>query len=153
DEPASAPLFDELYLACVCPHGDSCWWADRLCANFDARVTPERFLLDQIVPYFERQWGLASPALGLLGIGMGWQGVLRLQFKYPNRFPLVTALGPAIDHHELYYSGTPLDEMYNSAEQCRQDTATLHVHPSDYPPHISFASDPDDLWHRGNDRL
>ncbi|MBV9123890.1 MAG: esterase, partial [Planctomycetes bacterium] len=50
--------------------------------------------------------------------------------------------------------GTPLDEMYDSKEQCRQDTALLHVSPLHYPPHIFFAIDPEDArWFRGNDRL
>ena len=43
--------------------------------------------------------------------------------------------------------------MYDSKEQCRQDTAPMHVHPSRYPPHLFFCSDPDDPWYRGNDRL
>jgi S-formylglutathione hydrolase len=44
--------------------------------------------------------------------------------------------------------------MYNSKEQCRQDTATLHVRQSGFPPHIFFCVDPGDVdWYRGNDRL
>jgi S-formylglutathione hydrolase FrmB len=44
--------------------------------------------------------------------------------------------------------------MYDSKEQCRQDTALLHIHPSQYPPHIFWCIDPDDVdWYRGCDRL
>jgi S-formylglutathione hydrolase len=44
--------------------------------------------------------------------------------------------------------------MYNSKEQCRQDTALMHVPPFNPPPHIFFCIDPDDRqWYRGNDRL
>ena len=44
--------------------------------------------------------------------------------------------------------------MYDSKEQCRQDTALLHVPPHDPPPHIYFCIDPEDAdWYRGNDRL
>jgi S-formylglutathione hydrolase len=44
--------------------------------------------------------------------------------------------------------------MYDSKEQCRQDTAPMHIHPSRYPPHILYVIDPDDqLWLRGCDRL
>jgi S-formylglutathione hydrolase len=44
--------------------------------------------------------------------------------------------------------------MYDSREQCRQDTAILHVPPHHPPPHIHFCIDPDDdQWYRGNDRL
>src|SRR5262249_29656751 len=63
-------------------------------------------------------------------------------------------ISSAIEYHELYGQGTPLDDMYDSKEQCRQDTAPMHVHPSHYSPHIFFCIDPDDeLWYRGNDRL
>ncbi len=44
--------------------------------------------------------------------------------------------------------------MYTSKEQCRQDTALMHIHPSNWPPHLFFAIDPEDVdWFRGNDRL
>jgi S-formylglutathione hydrolase len=66
----------------------------------------------------------------------------------------VAAISAAIEYHELYGQGTPLDEMYDSKEQCRQDTAIMHVPPHHPPPHIFFCIDPDDpLWYRGNDRL
>src|SRR5713226_2753806 len=42
DKPAFTRLFRELNRACVCPHGQRCWWGDRLCAEFDEQVTPER---------------------------------------------------------------------------------------------------------------
>jgi len=44
--------------------------------------------------------------------------------------------------------------MYDSKEQCRQDTALMHVHPYQTPPHVFFCIDPnDERWQRGNDRL
>jgi S-formylglutathione hydrolase len=147
-------LFDELRLGCVCPHGGRCWWADRVCSEFDATVTPERYLLDRVLPWFQATWGLAPPAIGLLGISMGGQGALRLAFRHPHTFPVVAGISPAIEYHELYGLGHALDEMYDSKEQCRQDTALLHVHPAHYPPHLFFAVDPGDAaWYRGNDRL
>jgi S-formylglutathione hydrolase len=84
---------------------------------------------------------------------MGGQGALRLAFKHPKLFAAVAGIASAIDYYELYGRGTPLDDLYDSKEQCRQDTAPLHVHPSDYPPHVFFAVDPADPWYRGNDRL
>jgi len=140
-------------LACVAPHGGRCWWADRVCPEFDPEVTPERHLLDSVVPYFDERWGVAPPAVGLLGISMGGQGALRLAFKYPALFPVAAGVSSALDCHELYGRGTPLDEMYDSKEQCRQDTALMHVPPYNPPPHVFFCVDPDDEWARGNDRL
>ena len=153
DNSAFTRLFEELRLACVCPHGQCSWWADRICAEFDAYVTPERYLLQSVLPFFAQRWGLPSRSLGLLGISMGGQGALRLAFKHPELFPVVAALAPAVEYHELYGQGTPIDDMYDSKEQCRQDTAIMHIHPSRYPPHIFFCIDPDDPWYRGNDRL
>ena len=107
-----------------------------------------------MLPFFQERWGLGPRAVALLGIGMGGQGTLRLAFKHPETFPVVAAIAPAIEYHELYGRGEPLDEMYDSKEQCRQDTAPMHVHPSHYPPHVFFGIDPREaFWSRGNDRL
>jgi S-formylglutathione hydrolase len=141
-------------LVCVCPHCGRCWWADRNCPEFDPRITPERHVVDAVVPFFRERWGLGPPALALLGVGMGGQGALRLAFRHPRLFPVAVALAPALEYHELYGAGTALDTMYDSKEHCRQDTALMHVPPAGYPPHLLFASDPaDQAWHRGSDRL
>ena len=85
---------------------------------------------------------------------MGGQGALRLAFKHPHLFPAVAAISAALDYYEIYGQGTPLDDIYDGKEQCRQDTALMHVPPYNPPPHIFFAIDPNDaLWYRGNDRL
>src|SRR5262249_50677831 len=84
--PVFTRWLEELQLACVCPHGQRSWWADRICAEFDDRITPERYLLDHVVPYFKDRWGLAPRAIGLQGISMGGQGALRLAFKHPELF-------------------------------------------------------------------
>jgi S-formylglutathione hydrolase len=147
-------LFDELGLACICPQGGESWWADRRTPGFDDRLTPEKYLLDLVLPYLRDHWNVEQPRIGLLGISMGGQGGLRLAFKYPAVFPVVAAIASAIDYHELYGQGTPLDAMYDSKEQCRQDTAPMHIQPHQYPPHLFFCIDPTDLrWYRGNDRL
>lgn len=154
DNSAFTRLFDELRLACVCPHGKRSWWADRVCAEFDPTLTAERHVFDNVVPFFGERWGLRPRAIGLLGISMGGQAALRIGFKHPDVFPVVAAIAPAIDYHEWYGRGEPLDEMYDSKEQCRQDTATLHVHPVHQPRHLFFCVDPDDAdWLRSSDRL
>ena len=44
--------------------------------------------------------------------------------------------------------------MYASAEAARQDTATLHVHPLNWPRHLWFCCDPTDYrWHESAERL
>jgi S-formylglutathione hydrolase len=85
---------------------------------------------------------------------MGGQGALRLSFQHPKLFPVVAAIAPSIEYDQLYGRGLPIDEMYDSKEQCRQDTALLHVHPAHYPPYIFFCANPKDpVWYRGSDRL
>jgi len=155
DRPAFSRVLDELGLACVCPFGQRSWWGDRVCAEFDAAITPERHLLDHVVPFFGERWDIRPRAIGLLGISMGGQGALRLAFKHPALFPVVAGISSALDCYEIYGMGsTTLDHMYDSKEQCRQDTAIMHVPPVNPPPHIFFCIDPEDEdWYRGNDRL
>jgi pimeloyl-ACP methyl ester carboxylesterase len=154
DRPAFTRYLDEFHLPCVCPHGQAFWWADRVCPHFDPRVSPERYLLDSVLPFFKQKWSLNPPAIGLQGIGMGGQGALRLAFKHPKLFPVVAAVAPVLEYHHLYGWGTALDTMYDSKEQCRQDTAIMHVPPSHPPPYIFFSIPPDDpRWYRGADRL
>ncbi len=45
DKLAFTRLLPELEIACVCPHGQRSWWVDRICAEFDPSLTPERYLL------------------------------------------------------------------------------------------------------------
>jgi S-formylglutathione hydrolase len=154
----SSSVFTELLrkydLACVCPHGKRCWWLDRLCAEFDPAISPEVHLLKNVLPFFRERWGLMPRSLALFGIGMGGQGSLRVAFRHPDIFPIVGGIASALDFYEVYGRGTPLDAVYDSKEQCRQDTALLHLPPTDYPRHIFYCIDPEDrLWYRGNDRL
>jgi pimeloyl-ACP methyl ester carboxylesterase len=152
--PVAARLFDELRLACVCPHGDFSGWGDRIWASFDPQITAEQYLLRSVVPFFRDRWGVTPPAIGLLGFSMGGQGALRLAFKRADTFRAVAAVSSAIEYYELYGRGLSVDTMYDSKEQCRQDSAPMHIHPSQFPPHIFFCIDPEDQdWFRGNDRL
>lgn len=146
-------LLQEHRLNCLCPWGGATWWTDRIVADYDTSRSAEKYVLEVVVPFAERRWQ-ADRRFGLLGISMGGQGALRLAFKQPDLFPVVAAIAPAIEYHEFYGQGTPIDGMYSSKEQCRQDTVSMHVNPSVAPPHVFFCVDPDDeYWHRGADRL
>lgn len=141
-------------LGCVAPRGARSWWADRICPEFDPQVTAERHLLDAVVPWMADRWELGPRAVGALGISMGGQAAVKLGLKYPDRFPAVASVAGAFDYHERWGQGSPLDDMYDSRERCRQDTAVLHLDPHRWPPHLWFACDPADAeWFRGNDRL
>ena len=154
DRPAFTRVFDELGLACVCPLAPHTWWTDRICPEFDPRQTAEQFVLHEVLPYFRGRWAFGPRAVGLSGVCAGGQGALRLAFKHAVQFPVVAAIAPSLDYHDFYGAGSEIDALYDSKEQCRQDTAIMHVPPHDYPPHLFFCSDPDDeYWHRGSDRL
>jgi S-formylglutathione hydrolase len=141
-------------LRCVAPRGGWCWWADRACAEFGADTTPERYLLDALVPWAEVEWELAPRAVALVGLEMGGQGAVRMAFKHPGRFPVAASISGAFDCQDWYGRGTPLDEMYETRERCRLDTAVLQIDGHDWPRHLWFCCAPtDSACYRGNDRL
>jgi len=136
-------------LPCVAPFTGRSWWVDRIGSEFDATLTAERHVIANVLPWMKERWA----GIGVAGIEMGGQGAVRLALKHPKLFPVAAGLGSALDFHELHGRGTPLDAMYDSRERARQDTATLYMHATDWPPHLWFACDPEDPWYRGNDRL
>lgn len=116
-------------LRAVCPHGARSCWGRRVCAQFDAPLTPVRFLREHALAHIADTWGVRPPGIGLTGISMGGQGALRLAYRHPREFPVVAAISPAVDFHIRHGRGLPLDEMYATREAARQDTATLLLHP------------------------
>ena len=147
--------FDSAGLRVIAPMTGRSWWTDRICTEFDERTTAERHVVEHAVEYLQRQWGTSAPEIGLLGTSMGGQGALRLAFKHPNLFPVVAAIAPAIDYYLRFDEGDEtLPQMYDDAEAARQDSATLHVHPLNWPRNIWFACDPSDYrWWESADRL
>ena len=149
--------FERHGLPVIVPHTKRSWWTDKICPEFDASLTAERHILQNILPYADQRWNARPPTVALLGTSMGGQGALRLAFKHPNKFPIVAALAPAIDYQIRFRDAEPDDPllaMYEDAEAARQDTATLHVHPLNWPRNTWFASDPADVrWHDSAQRL
>jgi S-formylglutathione hydrolase FrmB len=108
------------------------------------------------MPYVAQRWGARPPQVALLGISMGGQGALRMAYKYPDVFPTVAAISPAIDFQKRIEEGVDpgLAQMYRDAEDARQDSALLHIHPLNWPRNQFFCCDPADLrWHDSADRL
>jgi S-formylglutathione hydrolase FrmB len=143
-------------LRVVAPMTGRSWWTDRICREFDANLSAERYVVERVLPFLAEQFRAVSPRLALLGTSMGGQGALRLAFKYPNQFPVAAAIAPAIDYHQRFYDEEEetLPQMYVDAESARQDTAILHVHPLNWPRNLWFASDPVDVrWHESAQKL
>jgi S-formylglutathione hydrolase FrmB len=154
DQPAFGPELDRHGLRVIGPRTGRSWWTDKIYGKFDPQLSTERYVLDRVMPYVAERWDIRTPAVGLLGIEMGGQGVLRLAMKHPRLFPVVAALSPAIDYYQSWNEEESLATMYLDAEAARQDTATLHVHPLNWVRNLWFACDPADrLWYNGVDRL
>lgn len=147
--------FDRYGLRVIVPQTKRSWWSDRICPEFDESITAERHVLDNVLPYVAATFGTEPPGIALLGTSMGGQGALRFAFKHPNVFPVVAALSPAIDYQFRYddeHHG--ISVLYEDEEAARQDTATLHVHPLNWPRHVWFACDPtDEPWYSSADKL
>jgi S-formylglutathione hydrolase len=141
-------------LRAVCPIADRCWWTTVPCPDFDPAISPLQFVRESVVPFVNARWQIEPPAIGLLGIGMGGQGVLQLAYRWPREFPVVAAIAPAVDFHSWHGYGLSLDQMFPSKEAARQQTATLHFHPLNWPKHQYICCDPtDEYWFEGTDRL
>jgi pimeloyl-ACP methyl ester carboxylesterase len=152
---AFVELFDRYGLRCFAPVTKRSWWSDRICAEFDPYVSAERHVLDRVLPWLAEHWCATPPRIALLGTSMGGQGALRLAYKHPNIFPIAAAISPAIDYQIRMDEGDEtLFLMYRDAEEARQDTATLHIHPLNWPRHQWFSCDPVDYrWHESAERL
>jgi S-formylglutathione hydrolase FrmB len=155
DQPAFVRQFQRHGFRVVCPHTARSWWTDKICAEFDPTITAERYVADHVTALIAERWGAGPPRIALLGTSMGGQGALRIAFKHPQTFPVVAAISPAIDYHLRMDEGDEtLGSMYADKEAARQDTATLHVHPLNWPRNIWFACDPTDVrWHESAERL
>jgi len=158
DQPVFTAELARHGLRTVCPQTQRSWWTDKICPEFDRRFTAERYVVDHVLPWITENWQAQPPQIGIFGTSMGGQGALRFAFRHPNKFPVVAAISPAIDYHQrMRYpeeEDDPLFEMYPDPESARQDTATLHVHPLNWPRNLWFCCDPSDLrWHEGAERL
>ena len=153
--PAYEDQFRQFGLPVIAPITQRSWWTDKICAEFDTSLTAERHLLDNVLPEIQCRWGAAPPQIGLFGTSMGGQGALRFAYKYPDLFPVVAGVSPAIDYQTRFAEGDEtLPLMYADPESARQDTATLHIHPLNWPRNQFFCCDPaDHRWFESADRL
>ena len=152
--PVFTRLFHQHRLAAVCPAGRRSWWLDVVCEEFDPAVTPQHWLTETLVPWIENTLAVAPPRIALLGISMGGQGALQLAYRHALKFPVIAAIAPAVDFHQLYGAGIPLDSMFPDAEAARQATVVLNLHPLNWPRHQFFCCDPTDSeWFDGAARL
>jgi S-formylglutathione hydrolase FrmB len=139
--------FERHGLRVVEPISGRSWWTDRIWPGFDQGISAEAYVTKHVSERVAERWGVRAPQLALLGIGMGGQAALRMAYKYPNLFPTVSAIAPAIDYQQRIEraSDPVLAELYRDAEDARQDTALLHIHPLNWPRNQFFCCAPSDL--------
>jgi len=154
DHPPFCEQFERWGLPVVAPHGGRSWWANKVCADFDATLTPQRHVLENVLPFiaekgsgaFSRNGPLGAeqkrlltpfpnPRIGLLGTSMGGQGALRFAYRFPDKFPVVAAIAPALDYQLRYDEDEFIAAMYPDPEAVRQDTALLQIHALNWPRH------------------
>lgn len=146
--------FEQRGLIAICPDGGRAWWLDQICSDFDPQISPMNWIANELMPVVESDFGIAERRTAVLGVSMGGQGALQLSYRHPLKFPVVAAIAPAIDFHQLHGMGLPLDEIFSKSEDARQATAVLNLNPMNWPRHQWFCCDPSDVdWIDGNRRL
>jgi hypothetical protein len=136
------------------PAFNGCWWLDRLCDVFPGRSSPLEWLRTTAAAEIRELWNVPGRGIGLLGTGVGGNGVLQLAYRFPKEFPVVAAIAPAVDFHKHFDRDPVLQVIFSTAEAARQETATLRIHPLNWPPHQWLACDPHDPdWFDGCERL
>ncbi len=149
DNPAYTAEFERRALSVLCPQGRMCWWSDSVYEPFDELVSPVEFLVREVPRFLSRRAEGTPPAtIGAFGIEIGGQGALQLAYRHARLFSVVAAISPKVDFDEWHGAGTSLDEVFPDRESARQSTATLHIHPLDYPRHQLLLCDPADVYCR-----
>ena len=128
------------------------WWVDRPDPALKPARSPISFAINDLAPWIQKKWPEDS-RLAALGVGLGGQGALQLAYRHPEVFSMATAICPAIDFHRLHDSSPQLQEWFETQERARQDTATLRLHPLNWPPHQWFACPRGDWRFDGCERL
>ncbi|MCA9216007.1 MAG: hypothetical protein KDB27_23230 [Planctomycetales bacterium] len=151
-------LFEQSGFVVIGPRTARSWWTDKICREFDENLTAQQYVIEHVMPFVREAYGTRPPQIALLGTSMGGQGALRFAYKFPDLFPVVAAISPAIDYQKRLETpeedDDPLFEMYLDPEAARQDTALLHIHPLNWPRNQFFCCDPTDYrWFDSSDRL
>jgi S-formylglutathione hydrolase FrmB len=155
DKSGFMSAFDQHGFPVVCPVTQRSWWTDRICPEFDAKISAEQHIVQNVLPFIAEKYKARPPQIGLLGTSMGGQGALRLAYVHPQLFPVAAAISPAIDFHLRWDEGDEtLPTMFRDKEQARQHTAILYVNPLNWPRHQFFCCDPaDERWFNSAERL
>lgn len=146
DNPAYTTALERHRLVCVCSHGPGCWWTETVYPPFDALRSPVSFLKGLLRTAMAERWPDAGKWIAVTGVEMGGQGALQLAYRAAREFPVVAAISPKVDFDTWHGLGTTLDDLFPDREAARQQTATLHLHPLNWPRHQLLLCDPADHY-------
>jgi hypothetical protein len=146
----ATPL-EERQLAAVAPDVRS-WWIERPEPSLPGWASPLEFIAKVVTPWLQKSEPQAQ-RFAVLGGGFGGQGALQVGYRFPGPFPIVAAVTPAIDFHRHHSQSAELQGWFDSSERARQETATLRLHPLNWPPHQWISCPPDDWRFDGCERL
>jgi len=154
DKPEFTALFEQHQRLVLCPRGKKSWWLDHVFKPFDEVTTPADYVRVNLLEWLESEHEITPPHIALFGISMGGQGAIQLAYRNARTFPIVVAIAPAIDFHTIYGRGYEIDELFPDQETARQETATLNIHPLNWPRYQLIMCDPTDpSWFTGTQRL
>ena len=147
------PLIEASPVPVVCPLTGRSWWLSLPTSAFP-EGGPLGWVQSEVVPWIDRTWHVKPPRIGLIGIGMGGSGALNLSYRSARQYPVVAAISAAVDFHPYQPSEPALSEVFETVEAARQETATLHLHPLNWPLSQRIACDPADrFWFDGCERV
>ncbi len=146
ERPAFLDALSRRQVACLCPIGPGCWWTDAVYVPFDPHISPLEHLRTSVVAFLREHFPAAELPLGVFGVEMGGQGALRLAYRAPRDFPNVAAIGPKVDFESWHGHGTSLDTLFPDRESARQQIATLHLNPLNWPKRQLLLCDPADKY-------
>ncbi len=146
-------LFETVQIPVICPLAGRSWWLSLATREFPDGG-PLGWVRSMVIPWIEQTFQVRPPRMGLIGIGMGGQGALNLAYRSARQFPVVAAISAAVDFHVHQPHEPALSEVFETVESARQETATLHLHPLNWPLFQRIAChSADPLWFEGCERL
>lgn len=122
-----------------------CWWLDagemptrESSQAAVAPISPEVWLID----YLDALLQESGLPIALVGYEVGGQGALRVAYRHARIFPMVVAIAPKVDLHNIHGLGTSLDRLFPTSEAVRQQEATVWLNPLSRPNHQLILCDP-----------
>ena len=100
NNPAWTQSLEQARLRAACPISGSGWWVEA--GERIAGQAPLAWLYEQVVPALRDWWQLDQTAIAVAGVSLGAQGALGLAYRHAREFPVVAAISPAVDFHELH---------------------------------------------------